>query len=224
MDPTARPRIKVCCIASVAEARLAVQAGASALGLVSQMPSGPGVLDDESIAAITATVPPGVFSVLLTCERSVSAIVAQQRKLGSNALQLCDAVDDEVRRRVREALPGIAIIQVVHVAGPESFEEAVRASRHSHAILLDSGNPAASVKELGGTGRVHDWTISRRIREALGVPVFLAGGLRAENAGEAMAAVGPFGLDVCTGVRTDGHLDPGKLRGFCQAVLPNLGD
>jgi phosphoribosylanthranilate isomerase len=89
---------------------------------------------------------------------------------------------------------------------------------HVNAILLDSGNPSAAVKELGGTGRVHDWELSRRIREAVDVPVYLAGGLRPENVAEAVARVGPFGLDVCSGVRSDGRLDRDKVEGLIRAA------
>jgi phosphoribosylanthranilate isomerase len=211
MEPTARPRIKVCCISSANEAWTAIRAGASALGLVSAMPSGPGVIGDELIAGIAARVPPGVATFLLTCATDADAIVRQQRTARVNTLQLVDAVPPEVYPVLRAELPGVALVQVIHVRGPESVDEAREVAPHVNAILLDSGNPSAAVKELGGTGRVHDWEVSRRIREAVGVPVYLAGGLRPENVAEAVARVGPFGLDVCSGVRTDGRLDPTKL-------------
>jgi phosphoribosylanthranilate isomerase len=109
-------------------------------------------------------------------------------------------------------------VQVVHVTGPESLDEAVSLAPYVDALLLDSGNPALTVKELGGTGRVHDWRISRAIREAIPVPLYLAGGLSAGNAREAITAVAPFGLDLCSGVRTDGRLDNDKLARFFAAV------
>jgi phosphoribosylanthranilate isomerase len=86
------------------------------------------------------------------------------------------------------------------------------------AILLDSGNQALAVKELGGTGRTHDWRLSREIRERINVPMFLAGGLKPGNVHRAVHDVEPFGLDVCTGVRTEGNLDRGKLEAFFRAV------
>jgi phosphoribosylanthranilate isomerase len=218
MEATARPRVKVCCMASRAEARLAVEAGASALGLVSAMPSGPGPIAEELIAEIAATVPPGVATFLLTCLADVDAIVAQQRRCRANTLQLVDRLPAGSHARLREALPGIGIVQVVHVGGPESIEEAVAVGSQVDAILLDSGNQSLPVKELGGTGRVHDWAISRRIREAVTVPIYLAGGLRPENVAEAIERVGPFGVDLCSGVRTDGRLDPEKLGRFFAAV------
>ena len=218
MEATTRPRVKICCMASRADARLAVQAGASALGLVSAMPSGPGPIDEELIAEIAATVPPGVATFLLTCLDDVDAIVAQQRRCRTNTLQLVDRLPAGSHARLREALPGIGIVQVVHVGGRESIEEAVAVGPHVDAILLDSGNQSLPVKELGGTGRVHDWAISRRIREAVTVPIYLAGGLRPENVADAIQQVGPFGVDLCSGVRTDGRLDPAKLARFLAAV------
>ena len=218
MDSILRPRIKVCCIASVDEAWTAIRAGASALGLVSAMPSGPGVIGDELIAEIAARVPPGVASFLLTSAADADAIIRQQRTARVNTLQLVDAVPLDVYPILRAELPGIALVQVIHVRGPESLDEAREVAPHVHALLLDSGNPAAAVKELGGTGRVHDWEVSRRIVDAVDVPVWLAGGLRPDNVVGAVARVGPFGLDVCSGVRTDGRLDAAKLQALVRAA------
>jgi phosphoribosylanthranilate isomerase len=218
MEPTRRPRVKVCCIRDRAEAALAVRHGASALGLVSAMPSGPGVIADETIAEIARAVPPGVASFLLTSRQDVESIVEQQRRLRPNTLQICDRLTAGTYRELRAALPGVGLVQVVHVTGEESVDEARSMAGEVDAILLDSGNQALAVKELGGTGRCHDWTVSCRIREAVAVPVFLAGGLRAENVGEAIEAVGPFALDVCSGVRTGGGLDEVKLGRFFAAV------
>jgi phosphoribosylanthranilate isomerase len=213
-----RPRVKVCCIASVEEARAAVECGASAVGLVSEMPSGPGVIAEELIAEIAARVPPPVATFLLTCKQDAASITRQQRRCRVNTLQLCDRVPVEVYAELRAQLPGVSLVQVVHVRGEESFEEALTVARHVDALLLDSGNQSLAVKELGGTGRTHDWRVSRRVAEASPVPVFLAGGLRPENVAEAVEAVRPFGLDVCSGVRTDGRLDAEKLARFFAAI------
>ena len=212
------PRVKICCIADVAEARLAVRAGADALGLVSAMPSGPGVIAEETIAAVADSVPPPVATFLLTSRQDVAGIVAQQRRCRTNTVQLCDRLAPGSHAALREAMPGVRLVQVVHVTGPESVDEAVAVAPEVHAILLDSGNQALAVKELGGTGRTHDWRLSRAIRDAVPVPIFLAGGLRMDNVGDAIAAVEPFGLDLCSGLRTAGRLDEGKLHAFLDAV------
>jgi phosphoribosylanthranilate isomerase len=212
-------RLKVCCIQSEEEARLAVRLGASALGLVSAMPSGPGVIEEEVITRVATTVPPGVATCLLTSATTVDAIAEQQRRCRTSVVQVCDRLTDGGLADLRAELPGIGIVQVVHVADDCAIEEAVAAAAEADAILLDSGRPSAAVKELGGTGRVHDWKVSARIREAIApVPLFLAGGLHAENVREAIAAVRPFALDVCTGVRTDGRLDGARLGAFVEAM------
>jgi len=218
MDGTTRPRIKICCIASHEDARTAVGAGADALGLVSAMPSGPGPIDEAVIAAIAAGVPPSIATFLLTSEQSVGRIIAQHRRCATNTIQIVDQLTDGSYAELRDALPGIAIVQVIHVTGPESVDEALAIAPNVHALLLDSGNPRLATKELGGTGRVHDWHLSRQIREAVDVPIFLAGGLGAANVREAVEMVQPFGLDLCSGVRTDGQLDGTKLEGFMAAV------
>lgn len=210
--------VKVCCIASLDEARLAIDAGASAIGLVSAMPSGPGPIDEAEIVAIAAAVPPPTETFLLTALTDAESVAVQHRRCGTTAVQLVDAVEDVELRRLRRLLPGIRLVQVIHVTGPESVDEARAAAPLVDTILLDSGNPTLAVKELGGTGRVHDWAISRRIRESVGVPVLLAGGLHPGNAREAFDRVMPAGLDVCSGLRLNGRLDAGKLRGFFDAL------
>jgi len=212
-------RLKVCCIESVEEARLAVQLGASALGLVSAMPSGPGVIDEEAITRIAATVPPGVATFLLTSETSVAAIVDQQRRCRATTIQVCDRLTEGTLADLKGELPGIGVVSVVHVVDDDAVNEAVAAAVEADAILVDSGRPGAAVKELGGTGRVHDWGVSARIREAIAPrPLYLAGGLRPTNVGEAIRAVRPFGLDVCSGVRAGGALNAGLLRAFVEAM------
>lgn len=211
-------RIKVCCIGSVEEAGIAVRAGASAVGLVSAMPSGPGVIDEALVAEIAAVVPPGVSRVLLTSSTDADAVVSQQRRTKVDAIQLVDRWDATGRAELLTALPGVRLIQVVHVTGPAAVDEAGAAAEGSHALLLDSGRPDASVRELGGTGRVHDWKTSRAIRDAVDVPVFLAGGLTPENVSGAVREVAPYGVDVCTGVRAAGRLDAGRLEAFVRAA------
>ena len=218
MSRPVRPRVKICCIATTDEASTAIRYGASALGLVSEMPSGPGVIDEAEIAEIASRVPPGIGSFLLTCRQDAIGIIAQQRRCGTNTIQLCDALAVTEYATLRAALPGIALVQVIHVTGPESVDEAAQVAPYVNALLLDSGNPKLQVKELGGTGRVHNWTLSRAIRENVSIPVYLAGGLRPDNVAAALEQVGPFGLDLCSGVRTDGRLDEAKLGLFFDSV------
>lgn len=213
-----RTRIKICCISSPEEAASAIVHGADALGLVGPMPSGPGVIDDDLISDIIDTIPPPVATFLLTSESASGAIVHHARRCRADTLQLVDRIAPDVYPIIRAALPSRRLVQVIHVEGPETIDTALSAARLVDAILLDSGRPSADVKELGGTGRIHDWAISRAIVEACPCPVFLAGGLTPANVGEAIRAVRPFGVDLCTGVRTDDRLDTEKLAAFVSEV------
>lgn len=159
-------------------------------------------------------MPPPIATFLLTASQDADAIIAQQRRCGTNTVQLVDQLITGSYEDLRRALPGIAIVQVIHVTGEASVDEALSIAPQVDALLLDSGNPALPVKELGGTGRTHDWHLSRRICAEAAAPVFLAGGLKPENVAEAVQQVQPFGLDLCSGVRTDGHLDAAKLTRF----------
>lgn len=182
------------------------------------MPSGPGVIPEELIAEIASRLPPAIGSFLLTSRQDADEIIAQHRRCRTNTIQLCDRLPPGAYEQLRAALPGIALVQVVHVTGEEAIEYAREVAPHVDGLLLDSGDTSAPVKELGGTGRTHNWAISRRIRDEVDVPIFLAGGLRPENVGEAIRAVRPYGVDVCTGVRTDGKLDTEKLSAFFESV------
>lgn len=210
--------MKVCCISSIDEANLAIKYGASALGLVSKMPSGPGVISDELITEIIKIIPPGVASFLLTSEVTSAPVIVQQKKFGVNTIQLVDELNIQEYAKMKDAMPGVSLVQVVHVINEASVDYAVRVSDYADALLLDSGNPGLKLKELGGTGRVHDWKLSKAIRESISIPVYLAGGLNAENVAEAIDTVEPFAVDLCSGVRSNGELDEAKLISFFDKV------
>jgi phosphoribosylanthranilate isomerase len=209
-----RVRVKICCISSVEEARTAIEAGADAIGLVSSMPSGPGVISEDLIQTIARTVPPPVATFLLTCHQRVADIVAQQQRCGTNTVQLCDRLVEGTYAELHAAMPGVSIVQVVHVNGPESVQEAIAIAPKVDALLLDSGNQNLATKELGGTGRTHDWRLSAEICRTVRTRVFLAGGLRAENVRDAIGKVEPWGVDLCSGVRSDDRLDQSMLEAF----------
>ncbi|MCA9294269.1 MAG: phosphoribosylanthranilate isomerase [Phycisphaerales bacterium] len=219
-----RTRLKVCCISSRAEAQLAIAHGADALGLVGTMPSGPGPIPDDLIADIARAVPPPIATFLLTSEVDPDAVVAHVRRAHVNTVQLVDdETQPDVYRALRTELPAIRIVQVIHVIDDTSIDRALTAAPHVDALLLDSGNPGAQIRELGGTGRTHNWDVSRTIVERSPVPVFLAGGLRADNIASAVAAVRPYGVDLCSGVRTNGALDAAKLDRFVTRLRATAG-
>lgn len=214
-----KPVIKICCIKNNEEAGIAIEAGASAIGLVAKMPSGPGPIDDELIRIIAAGVPPPIATFLLTSETSAEEIIRHHFRTFTNTIQIVDELSSGTFEQIKKAIPSVKIVKVIHVIDEDSIEEALRISIHVDAILLDSGNPNLRIKELGGTGRVHNWKLSRRIVEQVKCPVFLAGGLTPENVRQAVEEVRPFGVDVCTGVRTDGLLDRIKLDKFISETV-----
>ncbi len=213
-----RTRVKICCMSSPEEAMLAVRHGADAIGLVGKMPSGPGVIEDEAIRRIAAAVPPPIGTFLLTSEVSAQGIVNHYKRALTNTIQIVDYIDAKEYPRIRSELPWVRLVQVIHVEDRSAIERALAVEEHVDAILLDSGRPNAETKILGGTGEAHDWEISREIVRTSRVPVFLAGGIRPENAAEAVELVRPYGIDVCTGVRTNGYLDETKLIELFTAV------
>lgn len=207
-------RIKICCISSISEAFTAIELGADAIGLVGRMPSGPGPISDELIRQIARVVPPPVATFLLTSETSVSEIIKHHFRTNTNTIQLVDLLSDGTYAQIKEALPSVKIVQVIHVIDSKSVDLAIRLSGSVDALLLDSGNPNLKIKELGGTGRVHNWKLSRQIRDNSKCPVFLAGGLNPDNVRQAIEEVQPYAIDICSGVRTNGALDKNKLRAF----------
>ena len=213
-----RPRVKICCISSIEEAKLAVEYGASALGLVGHMPSGPGVIGDELIYQIAKEVPPPISTFLLTSETKPQYIIQHYKRVNTTTIQIVDELEKREYQSLRDELPNVKLVQVIHVMDENSVKEAIEISKYVDAILLDSGNPNLSVKELGGTGRTHNWELSREIRKSIPIPLFLAGGLNKDNVRQAIETVQPFGLDLCSSIRTEGQLDRQKLKDFFNAI------
>ena len=212
------PRLKICCISSQAEAEAAIQAGADALGLVGAMPSGPGVIPDATIRSIALEIPAGTSAFLLTQERTASAVAEHAERRAVSTVQIVNHVDPQELKHLREMVPALRIVQVIHVEDAAVFDLLGRYEAFAHAFLLDSGSPGAAIPLLGGTGRVHDWRLSAEFVRRARRPVFLAGGLTPANVAEALRVVRPFGVDHCSGVRTDGRLDAAKLQAYVRAA------
>jgi phosphoribosylanthranilate isomerase len=215
-------KVKICCISSTDEAKLAIQYGAAALGLVGKMPSGPGIIDDELIQRIAKTVPPPISTFLLTSETRAEDIIGHYKKTHTSTIQIVDALSNRQYDIIRKELPNVKLVQVIHVINEQSVDEAIEISTHVDAILLDSGNPNLATKELGGTGRVHNWDLSKRIKESIDIPIFLAGGINKDNVRAAIDHIQPFGIDLCSSVRTNGKLDEKKLEAFFIAIHKSI--
>jgi len=216
------PKVKICCISSQIEAQLAIQYGASAIGLVGNMPSGPGIIDDQLINKIAKVTPPYIATFLLTSETAAERIIDHHKLAQTTTIQIVDTIENNDYALIRHKLPNVKLIQVIHVIDEDSIHQAKQVSAHVDAVLLDSGNPNLKTKELGGTGRTHNWLLSKKIRESVDIPVWLAGGLNASNIQEAIKMVQPYGVDLCSGVRTDGQLDEEKLKKVFDGVYTHL--
>jgi len=212
-------KVKICCISSIEEAALAIAHGAAAIGLVGRMPSGPGIITDELIHSIAKTVLPPIDSFLLTSETTAEKVIEHHKKVNTTTIQIVDALTDRQYLKIRESIPHVKLVQVIHVLDEKAVQEAIEISEFVDAILLDSGNPNLSTKVLGGTGKTHNWDISKKIRKNISIPTYLAGGINKDNVRDAIEHVEPFGIDLCSSVRTNGQLDERKLEDLFKALL-----
>jgi len=218
LSATVTPFIKSCCISSLEEMHLAVSYGVDAIGLVGKMPSGPGPIEDDLIRSICKYTPPPVLPILLTSRSTGRDIVDHVIDTCVPAVQIVRQIDPGHYEFIRTRVPWLKCIQVIHVEDSASVKHALEYQSYADALLLDSGNSAPDSTILGGTGNRHDWSLSREIVEKSRLPVFLAGGLRADNIAEAIKTVRPFGVDLCSGLRDKHGLNEEKLSSFVTAV------
>ena len=211
-------KIKICCTAIAEEALLARAAGATAIGLVGEMPSGPGVIGVEAAATIVRALPSDIDTFFLTSKVRADDIETELVRCGANTVQVVQHIDPREHERLQATLPHVRRVQVIHVENERALELVDAYAERVDAFLLDSGQTAGAKPQFGGTGSVHDWSISRQFVESTDLPVYLAGGLSSKNIFDAIAAVRPAGVDVCSGVRTDGALDPKKLQLFIAEI------
>ncbi len=199
---------------------MAVASGATALGLVAAMPSGPGPIPETTIRDVARHVRArhkDTETFLLSSLIDAQTIAEQVNFCEPTTLQLVFEVDPAIHLALAELCPEVKRVQVVHVEDERALAAIERYEDCADAFLLDSGRPNAKVMELGGTGRTHDWAISTEFVRQSPLPVYLAGGLKPENVAEAIATAQPYGVDLCSGVRTNNLLDPQKLAAFMQA-------
>lgn len=213
-------KVKICCINSKKEAQIAYKYGASSIGLVSKMPSGPGIISDSLINKIVNSSPAGLKTTLLTCYTSPNKIINQHKKAKTNNIQLVKKIDIDNYGIIKKALPYTKLIQVIHITDKDIIKNAIKISKQVDYLLLDTGS-FINKEELGGTGKVHDWNISKIIRNSVKIPVILAGGLNHRNVNKAIEKIMPFGVDVCSGVRTNDKLDLFKLKEFFNSLSLN---
>jgi phosphoribosylanthranilate isomerase len=213
-----KTQIKVCCIANAEEAQIALNQGINAVGLVGHMPSGPGVIGSDRAASIIAALPGGVDSFFLTSHELGRDIVEALGVIKASTVQIVRHIDPVEYLPIIENLPNLRRIQVIHVENDSALGLIERYNEVADAFLLDSGKTMGTNPQFGGTGKVHDWVISKQFVQSTDLPVYLAGGLSSENVFRAVTEVRPAGVDVCSGVRSNDTLDLEKLQAFVQEV------
>ncbi len=197
---------------------MAVGHGVDAVGLLGCMPSSPRAIDMDLARQIASVVPVAVETFLLTASLSGEEIAEQAKYCGVTAIQIAQHVDPIEYQHIATRLPHIKRVQVVHVEDESALDLIDVYEPHVHAFILDSGSTGATVADLGGTGRVHDWRISSEFVRRTSKPVFLAGGLNPRNVRDAISVMAPFGIDLCSGVRRNNKLDAGLLDEFTTNV------
>jgi len=218
MYSSMKTKIKICCIASLKEAQLAIQAGADVIGFVCAKPTSSRTIDKQIVASIIPQIPPQIETFVLSSELTASNIAKDVQLTGASTVQILSHISLIESKRLSELIPDTKRVQVIHVESEDSLELIDKYSPYVDTFLLDSGKPNLNIPEYGGTGRTHDWSISAKFVRKSPHPVFLAGGLTAENVEEAIQLVQPLGVDVCSGVRTNSRLDLDKLKLFIAAV------
>ena len=217
-------RAKICGIRSESDLRIVLDAGADAIGLICGINHrSEDEVTPELARQLTRVAPPFVSTVLVTHRDTPESILDLADRTGVNTIQVHGLVTLDTLKQVRAGAGSRKVLRAVHVSGEEAIDDAVEAAPHCDALLLDS----RSKDRLGGTGQTHDWSISRRIVEAvapLGTPVILAGGLKPGNVAAAAEQVHPFGVDVNSGVDdANGDKSPELCRDFVRNAALHFG-
>ncbi|MFA5384974.1 MAG: phosphoribosylanthranilate isomerase [Eubacteriales bacterium] len=205
-------KIKICGINNFEDLQSCIKAGADALGfLVGLTHPAEDKLEDIRLAkSLIDRIPPFVSTVMVTHLTNEGEIVNLARCMGTTSVQINDYTEPSVLKKVCDGLKDIKIIKSVHVTGSDAIELTKAYLPFADAILLDSREGP----RIGGTGKTHDWEISRKIVQESNKPVILAGGLNPGNVYEAVKKVQPFAVDVNSGVETNFRKDPAKINLF----------
>lgn len=205
VDNCVRTQIKICGITSTQDAGYAVEFGADAIGLVFYAPSSRNLTPSQA-KLIRDSLPDSVSSVGVVVDPVDELLEQVINAVGVDFIQFHG---NESPERCRQS--GIPYIKALRVQSTEQIHQALERYTDAVAFLLD----AYETERVGGTGRTFAWDMIPRIEK----PVILAGGLSAENVGEAIRQVGPAGVDVSTGVEIAGGIkDRNAIHRFVSAV------
>lgn len=208
-------RVKICGIKNIEDALAVAALGADELGFHVGLAGGRSPLTPEDAARIIKQLPPHAAPVLVTSVVEPKELIGLAQKTGAAILQLYGDASPAQIQEVKEAMPSVKIWKVINIADEASIALAKEYEGAADAVALDTFNKDNGAR--GGSGKTHDWDISRRIAESLSIPVILAGGLNPENVAEAVAQVRPAGVDVNSGVTNpDGSKDLAKVKRFIE--------
>jgi len=205
--------VKICGITREKDLTTAAAAGADAVGFVIGVASSPRNLTMEKAKKIVEQASFSIDKVVVTVPNSINFLVKIYEKLKPDAIQIHgENLSEDFP--FQERLPDVRLIKAIHVKSSNVVETAVKASKFFDAVLLDSFVRG----KYGGTGVVHDWELSKRVKEAIfPKPLILAGGLTPENVKDAVRFVQPYGVDVSSGVESrPGIKDPEKVLAFVE--------
>jgi phosphoribosylanthranilate isomerase len=206
-------KVKICGITSEEDLKMVCNMGADAVGFVVRVPSSPRNLTLERAEKLIRLVPIFVKSVVVVVPKDIEEVSAVYERLKPDAIQI-HGEETPNAEILREKLHGTSLIRAVSVKSKEIVDNAIKESKLFDAVLLDS----CLHGKYGGTGMVHDWELSKHVREAIHPkPLILAGGLNPENVKKAIQTVKPYAVDVSTGVESKlGVKDPKKVEAFIK--------
>lgn len=207
--------VKFCGINKKEYAEMAIGLGADFLGfLVGITHLAEDKLTNEEAKKIISEVEfKNSVPIAVTHLQDAKEIIETMREINVTAVQIHDSIAIDGIKEIRDSIPDSYIIKAVHVQDRErSLEKALTFEEYVDALLLDS----RTIDRLGGTGKIHDWDISREIVLSVKKPVFLAGGLTPDNLLKAINKVKPFGVDVNSGVEINGEKDLNKMTKFIR--------
>lgn len=205
-------KVKICGNTNRKDALAAAKLGADFVGAIVEVPvDTPRKVTAQEAKEILADFSTPIGKVIVIVPRTIEEAAALYEEIRPDFVQLHGSEDVQFVRELRSLIP-CNIIKTIHVRSEATINEAKRFSKYSDALLLDTPS-----EQLGGSGRTHDWVLSRKIVEAAGIPVILAGGLTPENVAEAIRSVRPYAVDVSSGVeKKEGKKDYAKVKKFIK--------
>ena len=215
-------KVKICGIRRREDARLAIDRGADAIGvLVGQQHPSPDFISAELASCILRDLPPFVSGVLVTHVDQPKDLLGLIKQVKPSAVQIHSAMPPDALAAVRRHHPELPLLKVVHANGPNPIATIRAYAGLINGVVSDSCNPATG--QVGGTGMPHDWAVSAQLARQGGLPLILAGGLTPNNVAAAIAQVSPWGVDVNSGVKgDDGFKSDARLNDFiARARQPN---